>query len=134
VYIRPEEWVVRHQVMRPPDEQLQLFHCYGQSCRFHHFRCVAILFYCIPLTWVLDQYHMPLTLRFPRAVRIRDELIAEDCATVNGEMRSRFIRGGLKRFLQIYGRCTLRGRNEKLRRSKQRECWLLTPLLRIEQR
>ena len=42
---------------------------------------------------------MPLTLRFPRAVRIRDELIAEDCATVNGEMQSRLIRGGLKRFL-----------------------------------
>ena len=35
---------------------------------------------------------MPLTLRFPRAVRIRDELTAEDCATVNGEIQSRFIR------------------------------------------
>jgi hypothetical protein len=116
------------------NEQLQLFHRYGQSCRFHYFWCVAILFYFTPLTRSLDQYHMPLTLRFPRAVRIRDELIAEDCATVNGESQSRLIRSGLKRFIQIYGRCTLRGRNEKPRRSKQRECWLLRPLLRIEQR
>ena len=117
-----------------PNEKLQLFHRHGQSCRFHYFRCVAILFYSTPLTRILDQYHMPLTLRFPRVVRIRDELIAEDCATVNGEIQSRLIRGGLKKFLQIYGRCTLRGRNERLRRSKQRECWLLRPLLRIEPR
>jgi hypothetical protein len=40
------------------------------------------------LTRILDQYYMPLTLRFPRAVRIRDELTAEDCATVNGESQS----------------------------------------------
>lgn len=38
---------------------------------------------------------MPLTLRFPRAVRIRDELIAEDCATVNGEVQPHRIRGDL---------------------------------------
>jgi len=38
---------------------------------------------------------MPLTLRFPRAVRIRDELIAEDCATVNGEAQSHSKRGDL---------------------------------------
>ncbi len=77
---------------------------------------------------------MPLTLRFPRAVRIRDELTAEDCATVNGEIQSRLIRGDLKQSLQRYGRCTLRGRSEKLKRNKQREFWLLRFLLRIEQR
>lgn len=38
---------------------------------------------------------MPLTLRFPRAVRIRDELIAEDSATVNGEVQSHGISGYL---------------------------------------
>ena len=77
---------------------------------------------------------MPLTLRFPRAVRIRDELTAEDCATVNGEIQFQVIRGDLKQYLQTYGECTLRGRSEKLRRSKQRERWLLRLLLRIEPR
>lgn len=107
--------------MGGPNEQLQLFHHHSQSCRFYYFRSVAILFYSILLTRILDQYHMPLTLRFPRAVRIRDELAAEDCATVNGELQFQVIRGGLKQFPQIYGECTLRGRSEKLRRSKQRE-------------
>ena len=78
---------------------------------------------------ILDQYH--ITLRFPHAARIQDELTAEDCATV---IQFQVIRGGLRQFPQIYGECTLRGRSEKLRRSKQREWWLLRLLLRIEPR
>ncbi|CAG7851558.1 DNA ligase 4; AltName: Full=DNA ligase IV; AltName: Full=Polydeoxyribonucleotide synthase [ATP] 4 [Serendipita indica DSM 11827] len=42
-----------------------------------------------------DQYHMPYTLRFPRAVRIRDEFTAEDAATVSELFE--YINSGKKR-------------------------------------
>lgn len=32
----------------------------------------------------LDQYHIGFTTRFPRAVRIRDDLDATDCLTATG--------------------------------------------------
>jgi DNA ligase-4 len=32
-----------------------------------------------------DQYHMGVTMRFPRSIGMRDDLDITDCATVSGE-------------------------------------------------
>jgi len=36
---------------------------------------------------VTDQYYMGFTMRFPRAMAIRDDLTVADCMTASGELQ-----------------------------------------------
>jgi DNA ligase-4 len=43
--------------------------------------CLAVL------RAVIDQYYMGFTMRFPRAMSIRDDLTVADCMTASGRLQ-----------------------------------------------
>ena len=84
VYIEPAECVI-FLCHRAPLILSKLLYSEGQSSGNYYFRFAKHKQLASQLSMVLDEYHLGITMRFPRALVIREDLSIADCMTASGK-------------------------------------------------